>query len=285
MAQRAIDLPGGDPTVGNRLFESPLALAIALRGVARFSLGITGWKDDLHQAIATASAVDPMTLATVMWYTYVPAIAYDVLLPDATILRGTAELLALAKQSGDDYTLDTARTIRGVTLLHRDGADLHQDGAERETGVELLAKAGDRVQQEQFTPLVLPVIDVHIAREKMRVGDIDGAIELARNLVDDLFASGGCIWSALATTVLVESLIQRGGGGDLTDAENRIDRLAAVPTDPGFVLHEIQTLRLRALLARARGDEIGYRDYRDRYRALATSLGFEGHIAMAEAMP
>jgi hypothetical protein len=24
-------------------------------------------------------------------------------------------------------------------------------------------------------------------------------------------------------------------------------------------------------------------DYRDRYRALATSLGFEGHMAMAEA--
>ena len=29
----------------------------------------------------------------------------------------------------------------------------------------------------------------------------------------------------------------------------------------------------------------GYRDYRDRYRAMATSLGFEGHIVWAEAMP
>jgi hypothetical protein len=26
-------------------------------------------------------------------------------------------------------------------------------------------------------------------------------------------------------------------------------------------------------------------DYRDRYRAMATALGFEGHIAWAEAMP
>jgi len=57
-----------------------------------------------------------------------------------------------------------------------------------------------------------------------------------------------------------------------------------VPTDPGFVLHEIFLLRLRALLARSRGDEAGYRDYRDRYRKLATELGFEGHIALAEAM-
>ena len=42
---------------------------------------------------------------------------------------------------------------------------------------------------------------------------------------------------------------------------------------------------MRALLARAHGDMTGYRDYRDRYRDMATSLGFEGHIAWAEAMP
>jgi hypothetical protein len=58
----------------------------------------------------------------------------------------------------------------------------------------------------------------------------------------------------------------------------------ALPTDPGFVLNEITPLRLRALLARTRGGEAAYRDFRDRYRAMATSLGFEGHIAWAEAM-
>ena len=41
----------------------------------------------------------------------------------------------------------------------------------------------------------------------------------------------------------------------------------------------------RALLARAHGDETAYRDYRDRYRAMARSLGFEGHMKWAEAMP
>ncbi len=49
-------------------------------------------------------------------------------------------------------------------------------------------------------------------------------------------------------------------------------------------MREITLLRLRALLARARGDDAAYRDYRDRYRAMAKSLGFEGHIAWAEAM-
>ena len=63
-----------------------------------------------------------------------------------------------------------------------------------------------------------------------------------------------------------------------------IDTLAAVPTDPGFVMHELPLLRMRALLARAQGDEDGYRDYRDRYRTIATDLGFEGHMQWAEEM-
>jgi len=39
------------------------------------------------------------------------------------------------------------------------------------------------------------------------------------------------------------------------------------------------------VLARAHGDESGYRELRDRYREMATSFGFEGHMAWAKAMP
>jgi adenylate cyclase len=87
------------------------------------------------------------------------------------------------------------------------------------------------------------------------------------------------------TTVLVEALLRRGADGDVQEAQAAIDRLAAVPTDPGLVLHELPLLRMRALLARARGDHAAYRDLRDRCRAMATSLGFEGHMKWAEAMP
>jgi adenylate cyclase len=48
---------------------------------------------------------------------------------------------------------------------------------------------------------------------------------------------------------------------------------------------DIWLLRMRALLARALGDEAAYRNHRDCYRAMATSLGFEGHMKWAEAMP
>ena len=51
------------------------------------------------------------------------------------------------------------------------------------------------------------------------------------------------------------------------------------------MIREIWLLRLRAQRARTHGDDTAYRDYRDRYRALATSLGFEGHMKWAETMP
>jgi adenylate cyclase len=82
----------------------------------------------------------------------------------------------------------------------------------------------------------------------------------------------------------VEALLRRRDEHDLGEARVAIDELAAVPTDPGFVLHDIWLLRLRALLAQAEDDEASYRDHRDRYRKMATELGFEGHMAMAEAM-
>ena len=99
-----------------------------------------------------------------------------------------------------------------------------------------------------------------------------------------MYESGESIWSALATTALVEALLERNGDGDLDDAQSVMIRLAAVPTEPGFVLHDITLLRLRALLARARGDEAGYRNWVQKYRAMANDLGFEGHMAMAAEM-
>ena len=82
----------------------------------------------------------------------------------------------------------------------------------------------------------------------------------------------------------METLLERGAEGDLAEAQEAIDRLANLPVDEHWAMLEITLLRLRALLARANGDDTAFRDYRDRYRAMATELGFEGHIAWAEAM-
>ena len=82
----------------------------------------------------------------------------------------------------------------------------------------------------------------------------------------------------------LETLLERGAEGDLTEAQEVIERLANLPADDGSAVREITLLRLRALLTRARGDDVAYRDLVSRYREMAKSLGFEGHIAWAEAM-
>jgi hypothetical protein len=83
----------------------------------------------------------------------------------------------------------------------------------------------------------------------------------------------------------VDTLLDRGADGDLAEAQAAIERLAAARAEEGMAIREIWLLRLRALLARAHGDHTSYRDFRDRYREMAKRLGFEGHIAWAEAMP
>jgi adenylate cyclase len=280
LAERVIDLADGDPTRGNLVFPSPLTFAIGMRGVARWCLGIAGWKDDFCESMAMARerAGDPTILAGVMWLTYPHAIPYGVLLPDATAVHDTAEFLAMAEQFGDNLALEIARAVRGIVLVE-------QDGLQHEAGLDFLGRVRERALNERFALIALPIVDIRIAQEKARLGDVDGAIELARTVADEVFDSGGCIWSALAITVLVQALLRRGGDEDLKDAQAAIDQLAAMPTDPGFVLHEIWLLRLRALLARADGDAAGYVQLRDRYRDMARTLGFEGHMQWAEAMP
>jgi adenylate cyclase len=70
----------------------------------------------------------------------------------------------------------------------------------------------------------------------------------------------------------------------LDEARAAIESLAAVPTDPGFVLYELPLLRLRALLARAHDDDGDYRTFARRYLAMAHALEFKGHLATARTM-
>jgi hypothetical protein len=106
-----------------------------------------------------------------------------------------------------------------------------------------------------------------------------------RAATDDLFRQGGLpLWGPAATGVLVETLLDRGADGDVVEADAAIERLAAAPADDGLTVRDIWLLRLRALLSRARGDDVVYRDLVSRYRAMAESLGFEGHIAWAKVL-
>ena len=277
MAQHVIDLADGDLVKGRMLTVSPLMTAIAYRGLSRSVLGLSGWQDDFARAIEAADAIEPAMRSGALWIVRLVPIANGILLPDAIALRDTAEILTAAEQFGDNFVLTMARAARGITAVYR-------DGAEREAGRRLLEDLCEPDAQIRHFSSNSLVIEVHIAREKARFGEVDSAIELVRAALDGLFARDAAQWIAPATWVLVEALLRPGSTMDFREAHAVIDRLAAFPTEPGFVLHDIWLLRLRTLLAQAQGDD-SYRGYRDRYRKMATDLGFEGHIAWAEAMP
>jgi adenylate cyclase len=211
-------------------------------------------------------------------YKYRFAAHAGAVLPDAAADLNTAEAMEMAQHSGDDFQVDATRVSRGLVLIN-------QGGSQRAAGFALLAQFREANLRHGYAKNVVRTVDTEIAKEKARTGDIDGAIELARAVVDYTFDAGDALSLGEATRVLVESLLQRGTSAGLKEAQAAIDRLAAEPTDPGFVLFEVPLLRLRALLAQAHGDAATYAQFRDRYRDMAKTLGFEPHIALAEAMP
>jgi class 3 adenylate cyclase len=279
-SQRVIDLADGDPSKGNFIVGSPLAVALAQRADARYSLGRPGWRDDLEQALAMARSADPLSYTTVVTYVYSGGIPGGVLVADDRAVRESEDALRIAERSGDDFALVSARMTLGLALVHR------QPAAERDRGQNLLAEVREMYLRWQLHLCDLSTVNVYLARERFRCGDRDEAIQLMRTAADDLFREGRLLgWGMTTTGVLVKALLERGTDADRAEAEAAIARLAAAPTDDGVAARDIWLLRLRALLARAHGNEAGYRDYRDRYRAMARSLGFEGHMKWAETMP
>jgi len=280
LSQRVIDLADGDPAKGNFLFGSPLALAFAQRGTARWALGRPGWRDDLGRGLAVAHGADSLSYVTVVSYVYTTGIPAGALRPDDSVVREIEDALAIAEPSGDNLQLGVAWLTLGLALVHR-----HTD-AERDRGQELLAEVREVFRRGGHFLCDLPMLDVYVARETARRGDPDQAIPLMRAAVDHLVREGQVLsWGVLTTGVLVETLLDRGTEGDVAEAEAAIERVAAAPADGDLVMREIWLQRMRALLARARGDAGAYALFRDRYRDMARTLGFEGHIVWGEAMP
>jgi predicted DNA-binding transcriptional regulator AlpA len=280
LSQRVIDLADGDPSKGNFMIGSPLALAFTQRALTRYHLGRPGWRDDLGHGLAMARSADPYSYATAVTYVYLVGLPYGVLRADDRALREIEDALRIAERSGDDLALRVARMTFGVALLHRKSA------SERDHGQQLLAEVSDVFLRRENVLGELPLVNVYLARERARRGDPDGAIPLIRVTTDHRFVEGRLLaWSIPATGVLVETLLDRGADGDAVEAEAAIARLATAAADDGLAVRDIMVLRLRALLARTHSDDAAYLDYRDRYRDMARTLGFEGHIKWAEAMP
>jgi hypothetical protein len=277
-SQTLVDLAAGDPAKGAGFgVGSPLAIASAWRGTARWWLGRPGWRQDLHDAVAMARRSNPETLAGAVAWTYGFALQYGVLRADDSAVRAGEDALHTAQTASSDRAMGLAAYTLAVGLLNRDAA------ADRHRGLELMMQARD-IWLRKRALFLIPVTDLWAARETTRRGDRDAAIGVMRQAVDELRQAENLFYGVWGTGVLVETMLERGAESDLAEAQQEFDRLANLRADHDSAMLEITLLRLRAQLARARGNDVAYRDLAIRYRAMAKSLGFEGHLDWAEAM-
>jgi class 3 adenylate cyclase len=277
-SQTIVDLAAGDPAKGAGFgMGSPLAIALAWRGTARWWLGRSGWRQDLDDSVAMARRSNPETLSGAVAWTYGFAMQYGVLRTSDSAVRVSEDAVQTAQSASSDRALGLAAYTLAVGLLNRDAA------ADRHRGLELMKQARD-IWLRKRALFLIPVTDLWAARETARRGDPDAAIEVMRQAVDELRQAGNLFYGVWGTGVLVETLLDQGADDDLAEAQEAIDRLANLRADHSSAMLEITLLRLRALLTRARGDDDAYPDLLSRYRAMAESLGFEGHIAWADAM-
>jgi type IV secretory pathway VirB2 component (pilin) len=278
-SQAVIDWAAGDPAKGSFAIGSPLAVALVVRGGVRWWLGEDGWREDLDDAAAIARTADPSTLGFVFPWCYGLGIFNGVLLADDAAIGDLEAALQIAEASGDDNVLGSIKYTLSTVLMQRAGA------AGRRRALDLLTQVRGMILSQRFPASELPLVDLYIARDRVRTGDDDGGISEMARCVDAVFANGLCFYRTGATGLLVETLVDRGADDDIVRAEAAVDRLAVTWDDRKSLARDLMVLRLRVLIALARGDEAGHRDLRDRYRELAVSSGYEGHMKWAEAMP
>ena len=184
-SQTVIDLAEGDPAKGaNLAMGSPLAGALAYRGVARYWLGRPGWREDLGDAVAMARSSDPVTHALVVAVTYGVAIGAGVLRADDGVVGEIEQALGDAEGLSGDTALGSVKFFLGVALTYRDAP------ADRQRGLELLEQVRDMWLRERSRLYLVPSADTYVARERARRGDRDGAVSSMRKAVDDLFQVG-----------------------------------------------------------------------------------------------
>ena len=185
-SQTIVDLAAGDPAKGAGFgVGSPLAIALAWRGTARWWLGRPGWRQDLHDAVAMARRSNPETLSGVVAWTYGFAMQYGVLRADDSVVRAGEEAVQTAQTASSDRAMGLAAYTLAVGLLNRDAA------ADRQRGLELMTQARD-IWLRKRALFLIPVTDLWAARETARRGDRDAAIPEMRQAVDELRQAETC---------------------------------------------------------------------------------------------
>jgi hypothetical protein len=277
-ARAAIDLAGSTQSDESIILGTPLAMYLAFRGVAGWHIGRPGWREDLEQALALSATADAVTRSAVLAYRGV-AIPAGALIANDEEIAEIDRTLQAAEQSAEDIALVLIRMTMGFMLIERRGRDVAR-------GYKLLAELCEICVKERYVMNIVPALKLYAAQQVgLGGGDIDEAITVARSACADVFDSANFANAHTGTAIFVETLLARGAERDLAEAESAIERLAGLAPCQQWAIRDVFVQRLSAMVARARGDDAAYRDFRDRYRALAEEYGYEGHMRSAAVMP
>jgi adenylate cyclase len=131
---------------------------------------------------------------------------------------------------------------------------------------------------------IVPFLDTYLALSMAEQGHVNLAVERLWTLTDEMLRDGHLANVEVTLAFLAQILLSQ---GRIDEAGSAIERLVAVNRELRWATRDVAVLGLRARLALAdgRGEDSTYRELRDRYRAMANDLGFEGHMAWAHAMP
>lgn len=278
-SQTVVELAGGDPAMGAGFgIGSPLAATLAWRSVAQWWRGHPGWRQTIDDAVTMAQdSRDAATLAGVVGWTYGLGIQFGTLVVDDSVVHTIEKAVQLAGRASSDLVLSLAEYTLSVALLNSNAV------ADRSRGLELMLPFRELCLREGVQFLV-PVAELWIARESARRGDLDGAVSAMRNSVDEMRQAEALSYGVWGTDLLAETLLELGGEDDLAEAGQQAEWLADLGVLQESAIIDITVLRLRTLLARTRGDDVAFRDLLCRYRSMARSLGFDGHIVWSEAI-
>ena len=278
-ADDTIDWARGDLAKGGVVVGSPLAIATAFRGLAGWWFGHRGWRDDIEAAFALGTeSGEPLTIALLCSWNLGLGVAFGALRADDAAVGWGEAALQSAEASSYEYAAETARYVLGGVLLSRDSP------SDWSRGREMLAQVKDSWARQDVMLSERAVFDMLFGRERANVGDYDRAIPLLRKAAEVTLGHAQLAYWIPATSLLVGALLNRHAKGDIDEAQAAIAALAAAPVE-GCVIRDVWLLRLGALAALAQGDHSAYLELRDRYGEAATSHGYQGHMAWAEAMP
>lgn len=278
-AETTIEWAAGDLTKGGLVVGSPLAIATAMRGLVGWWFGRRGWRRDVDAAFALAEeSNEPLTIALTTSWNLGLGVAFGAVACDGSAVAKAEATLSTAESFAYGYAGEIARYVLGGQLLYQDTVD------NWDRGLQMVTEVRDAWTRNRTMLVEVTFMDALLGVDRANRGDYDAAVALIRGVADTMLDRGQYTYWIPVVGFLVDTLLKRGCDGDAAEAEAAIDELEHAPLD-GAAICDIWVLRLRTLLARARGDDAGYRQLRDRYRKMADDLGYEGHQKWAAAMP